>query len=279
MSTFRSLTFLLLVAVATCQAQTNVRITDPASILPAPAIASDKVAQAGMQASGLSADIIAKVSRSSDAERWPIGLRTDSARVANKAALANYTAYLIGEYATEQGAHIIVSLPLLANIHMPDDLRGKEDIYLIMRAGGAEAIERVEQRTKPSKGPKWEDMPQAKILKPDDVYATYDLGDDTLAMDLLAKQGMSKAEIEAVVFRSHERNWPDGIDSFDERYPKLSRFKKYKAYRAAQWSDKVLLVVPVEPNKKMPVGLRPVIDIYMVFSTSAVKVKEKKRKR
>ena len=173
MSTFRSLTFLLLVAVATCQAQTNVRITDPASILPAPAIASDKVAQAGMQASGLSADIIAKVSRSSDAERWPIGLRTDSARVANKAALANYTAYLIGEYATEQGAHIIVSLPLLANIHMPDDLRGKEDIYLIMRAGGAEAIERVEQRTKPSKGPKWEDMPQAKILKPDDVLATY----------------------------------------------------------------------------------------------------------
>ena len=79
-----------------------------------------------------------------------------------------------------------------------------------------------------------------------------------------------------MVFRSHERNWPVGIDSFEKRYPKLKDFKKLKAYRLAKWEDKVLLAIPSEANRKVPEGIRPLIDVYMVFLADAVQVKEKK---
>ena len=106
--------------------------------------------------------------------------------------------------------------------------------------------------------------------------ATYDLGGDTAVLAEMARDGMSQPEIDAVVFRCHERNWPEGIDSFDRRYPKLKDFKKYKAYEAAHWDDKVLLVIPYEANKRLPPGLRPHLDIYMVYAKNAVEVKRKK---
>jgi hypothetical protein len=93
----------------------------------------------------------------------------------------------------------------------------------------------------------------------------------------LEAQGLSRPEIEAVIFRSHERNWPDGIDSFDERYPRLTEMKKYKARLLARCGDKVILVVPAELNRKAPSGLRPFMDIYLVYSTSAVQVRSKRK--
>jgi hypothetical protein len=95
-------------------------------------------------------------------------------------------------------------------------------------------------------------------------------------VEALRKRGMSQAEIDAVVFRNHERNWPDGIDSFEERYPRLTDFKKYKCFQGAKWDDKILLIVPVEKNKKMPALMRPYVDLYFIYATSAVEVKEKK---
>jgi hypothetical protein len=55
----------------------------------------------------------------------------------------------------------------------------------------------------------------------------------------------------------------------------LKDFKRYKAFEAAHWDDKVLLVIPSEPNKRLPIGLRPHMDIYMVFAKQAVLVKKK----
>ena len=57
---------------------------------------------------------------------------------------------------------------------------------------------------------------------------------------------------------------------------KAKDLKKYKAFQAAAWDDKVLLVVPVDLNKRMPLTMRPHLDIYMVYAKSAVEVKAKK---
>ncbi len=267
--------FSLVFSVALANAQTGVRITDPSLIIATPELGND-AAKAGMQAAGLATDVIENADRMSALGRLPVGLRTDSARTVNKAALRNYQAQLLCEYPTDAGLVTLITVPTVANYHMPDDLRAAEDFILAVKAGGTEPVEATAQRTTPSKGPGWKRMRPARITKPDDVFATYRLGEDAEAISELEKQGMSKAEIEAVIFRSQERNWPDGIDSFNERYPRLNHFKKYKAYEAIRWADKVLVVIPVEQNKKAPTGLRPYLDIYMVFAANAVEVKEKK---
>ncbi|MBL0126000.1 MAG: hypothetical protein IPP83_00790 [Flavobacteriales bacterium] len=272
---FRSLLLSIVLLPFIGTAQTPVRIVDPTMLVLKPDL-GNTAAQAGMQAAGLNSEVMAKAQHNSTEDHWPIGLRTDSARMANRAALANYTAYLMCEYATDEGAFVLVSLPAIGNFHMPDDLRSVEDIHLVFRSGGVEVIDNIPAKARASKGPAWRGLPSAQILKADDVFATYDLSDDPEALVALEKQGLSKAEIEAVIFRSHERNWPDGIDSFQDRYPKLALFKKYKAYRLAHWGDKELLVIPVEANRKAPLGIRPYLDIYMVFSATAVKVKAKK---
>lgn len=268
------MTALLLLVAA--RAQTQVRIVEPSAIVARPDLAQDAGAQAGMKAAGIGPEGIADALRLSEPSAWPIGLRTDSARMANRAALRNLNAYLVCEYATDEGGLAIVSLPAAYNYHMPDDLRARQDYFLVLRAGGVEAVDAGPLRERPSKGPAWQRLRPARIVRPDGVYATYDLAEDAEALAALEKQGLSKSEIEAVVFRSHERNWPSGIDSFEKRFPKHKQLRKYKAYRLARWGDKVLLVVPAEMNRKAPEGLRPLIDVYMVFMADAVQVKDKK---
>jgi hypothetical protein len=267
---------LLLPLTSALLAQSGIRIAEPGALVLRPDLAADAAAQAGMKAAGIAPESMAEIGRLSEMAHWPMALRTDSARAANKAAMRNYAAYRVCDYATDEGALTIVSIPAAFNFHMPDELRSKSDFYLVFRAGGVETVDPAVLREPPSKGPAWQRLRPAKIIRPDGVYATYNLGDDAEGLAALEKQGLSKAEIEAVVFRSHERNWPVGIDSFEKRYPKLKDFKKLKAYRLAKWEDKVLLAIPSEANRKVPEGIRPLIDVYMVFLADAVQVKEKK---
>ena len=167
----------LLFLASSTQGQTGIRITDPAQMLAVPNLGND-AAKAGMQAAGLSNDVIANADRLSTPANWPKGLRTDSARAANKTALRNYSAFLLFEYPTDEGALTVVTVPATANYHMPEDLRSTEDFILVLRAGGTELVEPTATRTPASKGPSWKNMRPAKIIKPDDVFATYHLADD-----------------------------------------------------------------------------------------------------
>jgi hypothetical protein len=268
----------LLTASAMAMAQGAVRITDPSAMVLQPDLANDAAAQAGMKAAGLSTTVMQEAGRLSSPAAWPIGLRSDSARLANKAAIANYAAFLVCDYATDEGPLSILSVPAAFNHHMPEALRSSADFFVVMRPAGFTAVEEAAAKEPPSKGPSWRNLRPARILKPDGVYATFDLDDTPAALEALDRQGLSQAEIQAVVFRSHERNWPEGIDSFEKRYPRLGQVKKYKAFRLARWEDKVVLVIPAELNRKAPMGMRPYLDIYMVFDASAVQVKDKKKR-
>lgn len=257
-------------------AQDNVIITDIAQLIRKPDLAQDPAVRSGMQAAGVAEDRMQNALANGRDTNLPLGLSTDSARAANASAVKNYSAHKVCAYADEAGAKVIVQVPVSENYHMPEDLRSKQDLYLILPESALETALTDAQRPKPSMGPSWRRMKEARITSPDGVYATYDLASDPAILADLSEHGMSQPEIDAVVFRCHERNWPEGIDSFERRYPKLKQFKKYKAYEAAHWEDKVLLVIPFEMNKRLPIGLRPHMDIYMVYAKNAVEVKEKK---
>jgi hypothetical protein len=171
----------------------------------------------------------------------------------------------------------VIMVPAKDNVHMPEDLRSTADLYLVIPADATADVLPAAPKPAISKGPRWKNLPEAKILHVADLYATPDLGNDKEALEALNKRGMNQAEIDAVLFRSHERNWPEGIDGFQERQQQLDRFKKYTCYVGARWGDKVLLIIPVEKNRKMPRLMRPYVDIYFVYKAGAVEVKKGKR--
>ena len=274
-----SVLFVLVIGGVPMTAQDVVRLADPTALVLNMDLAQDRTAMAGMQAAGLDETTIQEVVRQQSTSKWPVGMRTDSARAENGGAMKNLALRKVCDYSTDEGLMSIVAIRALDNLHMPDDLRSGADVYLVVRASGLAQAEAAAQRPAPSRGPGWRTLPVAKIIKADDLYATYDLSKDSDAMAAMENAGLSRPEIEAVIFRSHERNWPEGIDSFDERYPRLQELQKLKARQLTRWNDKVLLVMPAELNKKAPTTLKPYLDIYLVYGTTAVQVKEKKKRK
>jgi len=262
-----------------CMAQDAVRITDLAQMVRKPDLAEDRSVRSGMQAAGLDNDRIELALHNGKASQLPIGLSTDSALAINAELAQNYRAHRICSYSDGTGSQVLVQVLMEENHHMPNELRSKQDLYLVFPEEAVEMNLTDARRPKASPGPNWERMKPAKILVPDGVYATYDLAGDPLIMQEMMNAGLNTAEIDAVVFRCHERNWPSGIDEFNERYPRLKEFKKYKAFEVAHWDDKVLLAIPSAVNKRMPVGTRPAVDIYMVYTKNSVEVSKKAKKQ
>ncbi|MCB0765398.1 MAG: hypothetical protein R2815_09480 [Flavobacteriales bacterium] len=278
MLTTRSIPVLCaLLASSWLSAQNDLRITDVTALSGTIDPATDKAAMAGLQAAGLPDEQVKEVMAHASPDQWPPGLRTDSARTANATAARNYVAQRVCTYLDSDRTMEVVRIPVMANIHMPDELRMPHDFHLLLPSTSVEVMQAVAQRPKPSKGPAYGSLPSARITRPDGVFATYDLSTDPAAIAALEKRGLSGPEIDAVVFRSQERNWPEGMDSFAERASRSDKFKKFKAYRAAKWDGKVLLIIPAEANKRLPQVLRPYLDIYMVFEEEAVAVAGKHR--
>ncbi len=259
-------------------AQQQVRFTRWDAIRTDNDLVKGRAAKAALQATGLPEEQQALVLSNSAPEFLPASLRNDSARQANAPYLTNYVAFRVFSFHEDTVPFTVVMVPAKDNIHMPEDLRPTADLFLAVVDSGLAEATQARPRPEISRGPRWKNLPQATILAPAEVYATYDLGSDAVARQALADAGMSVPEIEAVTFRSHERNWPDGIDSFEERSKLISSFGKYKAYVGASWDDKVVLIVPVEKNKRMPKLMRPYVDIYLVYAKSAVSIKARKRK-
>jgi hypothetical protein len=271
------LTSLPLILALGSMAQDQIKITDPSRLVLDPELSKNKAAIASLQAAGMTSEQEDMVLNFSDPKYWPPGLSNDSARKANTPYFQNYTGFLVCNYTSDSTMYSIVMLSAKDNLHMPEDMRPIADLYLVVPAATTQAV--LPAATKPaiSRGPRWKNLQQVKIITVGDLYATPDLGNDQEANDALLKRGMNQAEIDAVIFRSHERNWPDGISEFTSRQKFLPQFKKYKAYLGAKWGDKVLLIIPVEKNKKMPKLMRPYVDIYFVYKASAVEVKKARR--
>lgn len=253
-------------------AQQEVKITDAKALAGAPDVRKDKAAQEAMNSAGFSEEETGLILQYGDRDQWPEGIRSDTARAANAPYVINYVGFRLCDFQEDTSRMSLVMIPAKSNIHMPEGMRPLGDFYLVLPDRALKNAEAPKPRPYISRGPQWKKRTKAKIIKPDDLYAAYDLAADSAGMQALAKAGMSKAEIDAVLFRSTERNWPDGINSFEGRYPLLKKFTKYHAFLGARWDDKVLLIVPVAKNRRMPVAMRPYMDLYFVYKAPAVKL-------
>lgn len=273
----RSLLLALSLAfVSSLFAQQEVKIIDTTVLTYAPNVRKDKAAQEAMRSAGLSEEETALILQYGDRDQWPEGIRTDTARATNAPYVQNYVGFRLCDFQEDTSRMSLVMIPAKSNIHMPEGMRPLADFYLVLPERGLENVEAQKPRPTISRGPQWNKHAKVKIIKPDQLYAAYELAKDTVGQRAMYKAGMSRPEIDAVIFRSTERNWPDGIDSFEKRYPMLEKFKKYRAYLGARWDDKLLLIVPVEKNRRMPVLMRPFVDLYFIYSATGVEVRGKK---
>lgn len=264
---------LLAVPLAQAHAQQEVRIADAEALGEAVDVRKHKAVPGALLVQGLTEEEVNVVLQAGDIQGWPPGIRTQSARDTNAPYIINYVGFRLGSFMQDSSLMAVVMLPARNNIHMPEGMRPEGDFYLVLPDRALHTVETPKRRPAVSRGPRWKKRPRVKIIKPDELYATYDLAADSAGLRALAQAGMSGPEIDAVIFRSTQRNWPDGIDSFEERYPLLERFTKYRAWLGASWNDKVLLIVPVEKNRRMPQAMRPYLDLYFVYALPAVRVR------
>lgn len=266
----------VLVSATALWAQQEVRITDAKALSGAPDVRKAKGAREALVAAGFPEEEIRTITEYGDLSKWPDGIRSDTARLRNEPYIINYTGFRLCRTGQDSTDIAVVMFPAAYNDHMPDGMRPLGDFYMALPDGALSLAEKPKRRPAVSRGPRWENLPKAKIIQPDGLYGAYILADDSVALKALAARGLSRAEIDAVIFRSTERNWPDGIDNFEKRYPKLEKFRKYRAYLGAQWEDKVLLIVPTVKNRRMPVTMRPYMDLYFVYGNGAIKAGKRK---
>ena len=252
-------------------AQQEVSIANASALDDAPDLRAVPGLPDTLRAAGLAEQEVASAMEHGDRAHWPESLRTDSLRTALAAQVPNYTGLRVCRIMQDSLAFAVVRLSAKGNIHMPEGLRPDTDLYLVLPEQALRNIQPQPRYAAQSHGPRWDNRAKARIVKADDVYGTYDLSTDSLALAALARSGMSKPEIDAVVFRSMERNWPEGIDNFRKRLELMGEFTKYSTYLGARWADKVLLIVPVEKNQELPEAMRPYMDMYFVYNASAVK--------
>lgn len=254
-------------------AQQEVKIADHRALDRAGDVRKHKAVAGMLVTQGFSQEEVDVVMQSGDLERWPSGIRTQAARDTNAPYIINYVGFRLGSFLQDSSMMAVVMIPARNNIHMPEGLRPEGDFYLVLPDRALRQVETAKRMPEVSRGPRWRKRAKVKIIKPDDLYATYDLAADSNGLRALAKAGMSGPEIDAVIFRSTQRNWPDGIDDFEERYPLLEKFTKYRAWLGASWDDKALLIIPVEKNRRMPANMRPYLDLYFVYALPAVRVR------
>lgn len=260
-------------------AQQQVSIASPGALDHASPVRRNRGAEAALQAAGINAEQRSVITNFGDPEDRPEGLRVDSLLRRNAPYIQDYACFRVASFPEDSVVKSILMVPAKDNLHMPEDMRPIADFYLLLPDTLLKEVNSGRQRPEISPGPRWKDLAPAKILVPEELYGTYDLADDSAGLAALRARGMSQPEIDAVVFRCTDRNWPDGIDSYGKRQTLLPRFTRYKAFLGARWDDKVLLIVPVEKNRKLPILMRPYVDLYFVYKSSAVEVMKKKRKR
>lgn len=254
-------------------AQTAVRIVEPQAMQVAGTVRMDDAVEAALAAYGATEEQAQAIKASMHRSTWPVGLRSDSAMAVNADRITAFHALRMCSFQRDSTMMAVVKLPAAPNVEMPWDLCPEQDIYMEVPERALRNLVTARSLPATSVGPSWAHCAKVRIEHPERVYAAYDIASDSAAVEAMLRAGMSRPEIDAVAFRSIERNWPEGIDSFEKRWPALEVFKKYRAYLGARWGNKALLIVPVEENLRMPLMLRPYMDMYFVYDAEAVAVK------
>lgn len=123
-----------------------------------PDLAEDRAVRSGMQAAGVDNARIELALHNGKASQLPIGSSTDSALSVNAELAQNDRAHRICSYSDGTGSQVLVQVLVEENHHMPNELRSKQDLYLVFPEAAVEMNLTDARRPKASPGPNWESL-------------------------------------------------------------------------------------------------------------------------
>lgn len=110
-----------------------------------------------------------------------------------------------------------------------------------------------------------------KIVDLGEMYSTYNLTESDQAE--VKRQLDDKALLSEIIRYSKENQWPDAVNTLDERLENRSVMLKYNFYRVASFGNKTIVSVPQDKNKHMPAAYIPQGPMYIIFASKVVSSK------
>lgn len=114
-------------------------------------------------------------------------------------------------------------------------------------------------------------LKEVQVTDMGDLYSDYVFSKTD--KEELALQIKSPSLIEQVITYSREKNWPEAVNTLEERLKVRATLLKYRFYKVATIGNKTILAVPAEKNRKMPQGFVPAGAMFMIFKSSTVILK------
>lgn len=226
-------------------------------------------------------------------DNWPEKLATIDQRGKYESYFKYFHAYVVAELNESSGKKYIVELPSYENEHMPDGLRPDNNIYMVFGEAGLdledfydedidgypEPIEEEgDEETPPvapdpvEPEPAVETPSYSAVITPGKPVKCYiiDRGSMYSSMDITEYETELTPYLtkpfEYVKKYCKEDNWPEGINTLDERENLNKEFKKYSVKAIAKFGGfYYLLEVNPEDNAHMPADMRPDKTIYFII--------------
>lgn len=101
-----------------------------------------------------------------------------------------------------------------------------------------------------------------------ELYSTYKLTKDDRVE--LSTQLANKSLVDQIATYSLEENWPDAVNTLNERLKVRATMLKYHFYKVGTFGNKTVVAVPASKNRHMPTGFVPAGAMYMIFKNNVV---------
>ncbi|HEX4956756.1 MAG TPA: hypothetical protein VFV46_01155 [Lacibacter sp.] len=101
-----------------------------------------------------------------------------------------------------------------------------------------------------------------------ELYSTYKLTKEDRRE--LSSQLSNQSLIDQIATYSQEENWPDAINTLNDRLKVRATMQKYHFYKVGTFGNKTVVAVPASKNRHMPDGFVPAGALYMIFKNNVV---------
>ncbi len=101
-----------------------------------------------------------------------------------------------------------------------------------------------------------------------ELYSTYKLTKEDRRE--LSTQLSNPSLVDQIATYSLEENWPDAINTLNERLKVRATMLNYHFYKVGTFGNKTVVAVPASKNRHMPAGFVPPGAMYMIFKSSIV---------
>lgn len=109
---------------------------------------------------------------------------------------------------------------------------------------------------------------EVRITDLGEMYSTYNITETEKTE--IKQQLKDKNLILEIVRYSKENQWPDAVNTLDERLDNRSVMMKYNFFKVASFGNKTIVAVPQEKNKHMPAAYIPQGPMYIIFASKVV---------